>query len=787
LAEKYPELKDIPEAERGRWLADNVFSNVAAAGGEFQQQEGGVYKIDRANSDLKSLSFDQITADDAFGELDDNGVKTTALNLRYMSKYLNIPSGLFHPLSRRSAQKLRDAMDNAKNRTQIEKETIQEGEQSLESGTADSPEAKSASDNIEEDKNGFGIKGSLVNALGVVGGACFAQSTAHEIQTVNRDRVALPAVTEALHFMSIGEQIENGSDTSMTQVEAIGKSLISSSGQAIWSAQGLQALAGDNQHNGTDLPADYRQAFLGSGVANAILAVVNPVLSKIPVPGSVGGPCGTIGTIGQLVITLGASAASVIAEVGTAGFATPAVGGWWAAEQGSNIAETAMAMHFIQGFVLDSTTNGKLAKDAFSGPLGGNLLAYGARYGADISGAAEGLVPLSGSNSSAVSYQQEQQSRQQFASEGLFARMFDINDYRSLTGHLADSLSPSMLTNFADGASNFGNIGNSLLSDLSSIFLPKSLATPQPYNWGFPLFGLPSNMANTTDRSLANPYTNADKVAALLDSSSGQSYRDKASSCFGVDIKQTPDDSGNDLWDVVPRDKPIDMTSGDYQSQDCGNTGDPNWQRMILFVLDTRTMEAAACWAGDDESCQNIGYGSAAEPGVSDSATPTSTADATIDMDHLYDSSVDVACAPNTKDLGVQDGYYQGKKVSIRTCAISNMPSTASEASNGLTVANSRVSGALYAIAEAAKKAGLNPTTSSGFRSMQLQECLVAHGCGYGGGAVAPAGYSNHQMGLAIDVSDPSSFNTWMRSNGEKFGYKWYGAGDTVHFSPTGN
>jgi hypothetical protein len=821
LATKYPQLKDIPEAERGDWLANNTFSDVAAAGGEFQHVGGSVYKIDRANTELKSLDFDKITSTDALGALSDGGI-LSGLKLRVMSDYLGIPS-LFHPLSKAAAQKLRDEIDAAKEKstTETEEEAVETDEGADLKNVESSNGADDAAKSIEDDSSS--LKDNAVNSLAVFGGACYAKSVAGDINTVNRARIALPAVVEALHFMAVGEQIENGKDVDGTQVEAIGKSLTSSSGEAVWSAQALQALGGNANKSGSSLSPDYRQAFKGSGIAGTIKSWADGILAAFPIPNAIGGPCGPAGIGIQIGGTIAASIASVIGEIGSFGALTPGIVAAWTAEQGASFAETATAMHFVQSFVLSGTTSATLAKDAFSGPLGGNLLAYGARYGADIGGAAEGLVPLANSNSTTTSYEQDKQSQQQFASEGLFARLFNIDDSRSLTGHLADSVTPGLTTNLADSVTNVGGLGHSFLSNLSSMFLPKSLADSSAYDWGFPQYGLPSDLANTTDPSMANPYTNADDVATSLDACSDNGANPsncpmvkKASACFGVDVNQTQDDSGKNVWDVTPK-QAVDMTADDYQSQDCGNDSNPNWQRMILFVLDTQTAKAAACWTGDDQSCQGIGYGSQAPTTGSPGAPPptTTTAGATIDMDHLYDSSVSVACAPNTKDIGVYDGYTNGNPVKIRLCALSNLPSTGEEAqghygvtgADGQCPVNSRVSGAFYALVQSAKEAGIPMASNSCFRTMAHQQVLWNDDPDptY----VARPGTSNHQMGLAIDftMADASRFNDtsgtcvdvggrceapgdkvweWLDKNSTNFDIKPY-VNEYWHWSPTGN
>jgi hypothetical protein len=182
-------------------------------------------------------------------------------------------------------------------------------------------------------------------------------------------------------------------------------------------------------------------------------------------------------------------------------------------------------------------------------------------------------------------------------------------------------------------------------------------------------------------------------------------------------------------------------------------------------------------------------------------ATDTSsTAGSTVDMDKLFDNSTGVACADGTKDLGIQDGYHGGTKVKIRICAVSNLPSSGEESAgnygvsgaNGKAIVNSRVSGAVYAMAAAAKKDGVSLTANSAFRTMAHQQAL----CPCDGVHVAVPGTSNHQMGLAIDFGgglpatpgpiSGNQFWDWLSKNADKFSYKNYPK-EAWHWSPTGN
>jgi hypothetical protein len=183
---------------------------------------------------------------------------------------------------------------------------------------------------------------------------------------------------------------------------------------------------------------------------------------------------------------------------------------------------------------------------------------------------------------------------------------------------------------------------------------------------------------------------------------------------------------------------------------------------------------------------------------------------------NMSDPSENVACDPRTTDLGVHDGYTNGSKLSIRLCALPNLPSSGAtstpnsgfyiEGANQHAIVNSRVSGAFYSLVEAAKTSGINLTSNSSFRSMAQQESLWASNPNPT--FVAKPGYSNHQLGIAIDFDIPGSTTSssscvtingictppndqsghyaWLTANAPSFGIHQY-KNEFWHFSPTGN
>jgi hypothetical protein len=192
----------------------------------------------------------------------------------------------------------------------------------------------------------------------------------------------------------------------------------------------------------------------------------------------------------------------------------------------------------------------------------------------------------------------------------------------------------------------------------------------------------------------------------------------------------------------------------------------------------------------------------AVSSGTSGSSTSTV---GPLDQATLYQDSTNIQCAPGTKDVGVHDGYSKGVKVHIRICAITGFKSWGAESHDGYgvmgaggdLVVNSRVSANILALFQAAAKDGVKMDASSGFRSMahQLALCNANYACQNGDfRKVARPGYSNHQMGLAVDFAEPNNLSVgaqtcatrvrdtssaqwkWLNNNAARFGFKQYTA-----------
>jgi len=124
----------------------------------------------------------------------------------------------------------------------------------------------------------------------------------------------------------------------------------------------------------------------------------------------------------------------------------------------------------------------------------------------------------------------------------------------------------------------------------------------------------------------------------------------------------------------------------------------------------------------------------------------------------LNEPSDNIPCDPRTIDRGViHDAAINGRLISIRICEVPNIPNYNSNktgiSNTGGSLVNARVAGAFFALAEAARAAGLNITANSAYRSYSQQ---VGAGClnpNRDPNRVGSCNGSYHRSGLAIDFN----------------------------------
>jgi hypothetical protein len=334
----------------------------------------------------------------------------------------------------------------------------------------------------------------------------------------------------------------------------------------------------------------------------------------------------------------------------------------------------------------------------------------------------------------------------------LLAKLFSINQDSSITSKLV----MAMPTSVGDATNSMGHASLAALTNPLSFFksaftLPLARADNQCNIYGLKCYGF-------TEAELDTPL---DDDNAALDQAA-----QKAADRLGKSVDQ--------------------ISPNEVELSDCP---DPNPNGPNLCRLDLTAIQSLnANFTTDDDG------GIGGTPNTSGPGSPNTSPGTSIDLATLFDDSTNVACASNTKDLGIADGYHDGQKTPIRICAVSNLPKVGGNDfpnSDGDAVVNSRVSGAVYAMVQAAKNDGVNLAAGSAFRTMAQQQAL----CPCDGVTKARPGFSNHQMGLAIDFDtlpgSPGPINgnpvwDWLSKNADKFGYKNYPR-EAWHWSPTGN
>jgi len=758
FTEKYPELKGMSSAEKISFLEAKF--NIAP--GELRQisgLKGGKFAVSTRGYGIQATR--ELTSN-VLQNLD-NGKIVTAIKNRSMADFFNTPS-LWHPLKRVLANK-ENKLGDVLARRAVEEKRLRA------SKPVPSEEAIKAETKL---KDAFkSTQGKIGGALLITGAMCLVRSVADDVVTVNRAAIVVPAAIQATDKIAIGAQAQSGQDISMEAVGGVVETFTDKEGNSIWSAQALSATAQPDNAKGVDITPDYKQAFSKDTTAANIKETLG------------GGNLGdaACSPVGQ-VIQLSAGAALILAGPFTDGASWGAL----VVIKGAQLTATAGVLYMVENQLTNLFSSDTIIPSVLSGPIGGNLLAYGAREGANIDARASGGVALSKTDATILYKQQQLEDTKDFQSKSFFARAFDVHDYRSLASRAIDTQNPNPAQNIKTMAIGLLSV-NKWMTTISSVFSPLARAASQPYDWGFPEYGIPSSLLN--DPNYEDPYDNADKVAGVLDKEVADSlpnYIPKAKTCFGVIISK-----GADGWNAVASGD-VNSNSGEYLAANCSDMSDDSWKRIMLFTFDTRTMEAVACYEGADQACTNVGFGTATPAPTT--ATAPNTGSAIVGDIGL--SSDTIACATNTKDLGITTSQYAGARkrqaepIKMRLCQLSSISGigqdTKGSRTSGGAVVNSRVSGAWQTLGEKAKTEKLNLNSSSSFR--------LGDSCGGNGNGLSCAAQngSMHQLAVAIDFSGPTAINEssqscsvrqrnpgeptwdWLNKNAASFGFKQYSA-----------
>jgi hypothetical protein len=445
-----------------------------------------------------------------------------------------------------------------------------------------------------------GIGMASIGSLGL----CVIKDIAHDEPFLAYENVRMPARNEVLNSISESDQIKDHSDFHITQPGAEVKTYTDKDGNSIWKAKALNALAYNNAGSGEDLDQDYKSAFSSTDPMADVENAINQA-----------GGAAICGPVGQ--IALGAiGIVAVVAAAPTGGASVAAYATFIVAESVA-VGVTASA---IVGLVPQLINDTPVLKDV-SGVFKGNIMAFASEDLANDFYRKSGGAELSNQATTEIDRQETIADQKDFESKSFLARTFDVNDYRSLTSRVVDNTdldSSHMATAITNNLLSLGSLPSKLLG----VFTSKAGAADSngAYRFGFPKYGFSKQDLNNP--LMENPYDNAEKAAQLL--TTHPDFIDRAESCFGVvisqgdhgwqvDVKNNPE--GDPELDVIP-------STAKYISADCAQKSN-DWLRIRLFIFDSRTMEAYACYDDDNEACVAAGIDSTvtADDGSSDDSS----------------------------------------------------------------------------------------------------------------------------------------------------------------------
>ncbi|MDB5175772.1 MAG: hypothetical protein JWM81_630 [Candidatus Saccharibacteria bacterium] len=496
----------------------------------------------------------------------------------------------------------------------------------------------------------------------------------------------------------------------------------------------------------------------------------------------------TTGALGKALDPACSTAGMVV--LGAVGF----LGGPVSFAAGTAVSAVAVPkiVHAIVGFMAGEAVN--LNDPTKWGPDVGNYLDVGAKMAGDTLEVSSGAIIQTAAALSERSAIQNNLEQSEFDNQSVAYKLFNPSDPRSAAGKVMQNVSPSASQNVASLVGSTMNIG-SVFGSIANLFTSKASADAPvdktPLDYGLPTYSY--SVAEMDNPAVDNPWQNGDEVADMLDSANGAGLIQRAKACFNVDIAKVATADGPE-WDatVSPGTRSLygDTANKNYAENNCGDPS-TTWLKVRMFISDTQTIKAAGCYEDDEELCGEMGFGGGP------AAPAASTGSGAIDGD-IGVSSDKVACAANTKDMGVVASQYTGsaKKetgpIMVHLCQLSSIGGQGNNAAgteiNGGAIVNARVSGAWETLGEKAKAAGVPLAANSSFR-------LGASCGGNGDGrSCAKPGGSMHQLGVAIDFSGPTEINEnhqtcatrerspenpswqWLNNNAAAFGFRQYSA-----------
>ncbi len=371
LIDSNPDLSGYSESSLKPWIAKQLGVDPSVIGTKGVGADT-LYTIDAASYG-NPVEFPTAISRLIIGGISDtvsNGKILSAAADRVLIKYYDTPS-IFSPF-KYIASKVRSGTSTATESKASETEDIQTEVTVPEATVTNLP-------TIRDTLKGFfegSVGKSIMNALIGVMVMCTVRNAANTIVAFDRAAIVLPAALEATRLIGEGNQVMyGGHNVTASQVGGTVNSLTNSSGQTVWQAKALQVTENAPNPSGPVLPANYLQAFAGTTTAtNIINGATNFRIGSFNIGGFVCSKPGQLITIALSVAALIASAPSG----GEGGVAVSKVLGYFAGKA-AEAAAISGVLYFVKHELVTLLEDKVIVPAILSGPLGGNLLAYGAR------------------------------------------------------------------------------------------------------------------------------------------------------------------------------------------------------------------------------------------------------------------------------------------------------------------------------------------------------------------------------------------------------------------------
>lgn len=436
-------------------------------------------------------------------------------------------------------------------------------------------------DSLKSKLTGKGVGGAAA-AVGVV---CLLRGLAQNAGDIKQAEVIEPTIRLGVEAMSLGSQIMAGKNVDLDQLANYSKLMHGEdkNGQ-LTSWNQAASISYENGQSG-GVAADNTLSTLGDGTPfdDLIKSPANEVLTPV---------CSTVVSAGLVVLSFYGGPVSAVVGIALGITVFPKI--------------IDAASHWLAGRAVDTFPKGADY---------GNYVNYGAFLAANDQAQAAGGVQLSSPQLAELNNLNRADDTTDFHNHNIAYQIFNPNDSRTLVASLIDKQNPNITTNVASLASSFSRIGQSTVGMFGSLLSTKVSAATPSYSYGkLPTIGFDQQLLN--DKRFENSFDNANIAADILERQDGGTYVQKAKECFGDTVAR--DSAGR--WNVTSE-RGASAHYDKIAGKQCDST-DESWLRIRMFILDTESMAPMACLADDEQSCSDVGFGSAGTTSSPSSTSP---------------------------------------------------------------------------------------------------------------------------------------------------------------------